>query len=302
MKAVNKSLAQRWQIEATLLAMMIGLQTVGMRVGWAQDAAEPRLDDEIAKQEQVYRSRGANVPSRYVTNRGLSHYAELLPSGFCDTLGKLGGSDRWLDIGAGSGGAILDYYAPEGAAAPNRECGQAGAKASAVAMSIEDRRGDKWRQRAASLGGDRLRYLYGKPLRQYPTKELGKFHMITDVFGGFTYTEDLSRFVDKVLNLLHVGGGFYTLMAGVQLADGKDKLGTYYMTELVNPTGSRAKVCSWLKSSSCTHVTCESKSDWDMPTELIRVQKVCSDVAVPPLKLLEYRAGVPPERRFELAP
>ena len=52
-------------------------------------------------------------------------------------------------------------------------------------------------------------------------EELGKFQIITDVFGGFTYTEDLSRFVEQVLRLLEVGGGFYTLVPGVHLEGGK---------------------------------------------------------------------------------
>ena len=49
-------------------------------------------------------------------------------------------------------------------------------------------------------------------------------------------------------------------------------------------------------------VACESKSDWDQPTELINIKKVCSDVSVPRLKLLKYEAGNPPGRRFQLEP
>jgi hypothetical protein len=45
-----------------------------------------------------------------------------------------------------------------------------------------------------------------------------------------------------------------------------------------------------------------SKSDWDTPTELINIRKVCSDVSVPTLKLVEYMAGAPPGRRFQLEP
>ena len=67
-------------------------------------------------------------------------------------------------------------------------------KARAVAMSIEDRRTEKWRQQAAIFGDDRLRYLFGKRLRDYSREELGKFQIITDVYGGFSYTEDLSQF------------------------------------------------------------------------------------------------------------
>ena len=174
-------------------------------------------------------------------------------------------------------------------------------KAHAVALSIEDRRTDKWREQAANLGDDRIRYLTGKSLRHYSVEELGKFQIITDVFGGFTYTADLSRFVEKVLSLLEVGGGFYTLVPGVHL-EGGDKLGIWYLTELENAAGRPEKVCSWLKKCTCAKVTCESKSDWKRPTELIKVEKVCSDVSVPRMKLLEFVAGYPPDRRFQLEP
>lgn len=292
-----------WKIAAARLVFVIVvvMLAVGLRIGWSQEAGEPRLDEEFTKQDKIYRTRGANVPSRYVTTRGLSHYEELLPTGFCDALAGLGSADRWLDIGAGTGGAILDYFTAVDPAAPTQKCGRSATKGRAVAMSIEDRRTEKWRARAASVGDDHMRYLHGKPLRRYSSEELGKFQIITDVFGGFTYTQDLSQFVDKVLGLLNVGGAFYTLMAGVQLENSKNKLGTWYVTELVNPMGRQAKVCTWLKQTTCVQVTCESKGDWDMPTELIRVRKVCDGVSVPSLKLLEFRAGVPPERRFELS-
>jgi len=166
-------------------------------------------------------------------------------------------------------------------------------------MSIEDRQTDKWRERAANLGDDRIRYLTGKSLRHYSVEELGKIHIITDVFGGFTYTADLSRFVEKVLSLLEVGGGFYTLVPGVHL-EGGDKLGTWYLTELENAAGRPEKVCSWLKKCTCGKVTCESKSDWKRPTELINIRKVCSDTSVPRMKILEFGAGYPPDRRFQL--
>jgi SAM-dependent methyltransferase len=297
-----KSSVQRWQTAGARLAVLIIIvQALGLRAGWSQEPAQPRLDEEFTKQEKIYRSQGADVPSGYVINRGLSDYAELLPSGFCDALGRLGSSDRWLDIGAGAGQSILDYYAPEDDAAPAQKCGRSGAKGRAVAISIEDRRTDKWRHQAASLA-DRIRYFSGKRLRDYSPEELGTFQIITDVFGGFSYTEDLSRFVDKVLSLLEVGGAFYTLVPGVHLENGKAKLGILYLTELEDAAGRPLKVCSWLKQTACAQVTCESKSDWKRPTELINIRKVCSDVSVPRLKLWEFEAGYPPSRRFQLDP
>ena len=294
-----KSSVRSWKTGAMRLAVLFVI-LLQARAGWSQEPAQPRLDEEFTKQEKIYRSRGADVPSGYVINRGLSNYAEVLPTGFCDALGNLGSSDRWLDIGAGEGQAILDYYAPQGDGAPEK-CGGSGPKARVVAISIEDRRADGWKKQAANLGV-RMRYLAGKRLSQYSRDELGKFQIITDVFGGFSYTEDLSRFVGKVLSLLEVGGSFYTLMPGVHLESAKDKLGILYLTELEDAAGRPLRVCSWLKQTACAQVTCESKSDWKRPTELINIRKVCSGVSVPRLKLWEFEAGYPPSRRFQVDP
>jgi SAM-dependent methyltransferase len=271
MRSVKLSV-KGWNIAAARRAVVIVIvvQSLGLGAGWTQELPQPRTDEEIAKQEKIYRSRGADVPRGYVTGQGLSDYAELLPTGFCDALGRLGSSDRWLDIGAGSGQAILDYYAPKDDEAAGKKCAGPGDKARAVAMSIEDRRTDAWQQQAEQLGDDRIRYLSGKRLREYSPEELGKFQIITDVFGGFSYTEDLSQFLAKVLSLLETGGVFYTMVQGVHLEDGKDKPDGWYQTELVDAAGRDVKVCSWLKKTTCAKVGCESKSDWKRPTELIR--------------------------------
>ena len=294
-----KSLVKGWKTATTGLALIV-LQAFGPGAGRSQEPPQPRTVEEIAKQENIYRSRGVDVPRGYVTDRRLSDYLELLPSDFCDALGTLGSSDRWLDIGAGTGQAILDYYAPEYGSTQGKTCLGAGGKVRAVAMSIEDRRSDLWQQQAASLSEDRIRYLSGKRLRQYSPEELGKFQIVTDVYGGFSYTEDLSGFMERTLSLLEIGGSFYTMVQNVHLENdkGEPKLG--YQTELVDASGRGVRVCSWLKKTACVKVSCESKSDWDSPTELINIKKVCSGVFVPPVKLLTYEAGNPPKRRFQL--
>jgi hypothetical protein len=282
--------------------MVIVLQALALGAAWPQEAAPPRIDEEVAKQEKIYSSRGVDVPDGYITGRTLLSYLQVLPSGFCDALGRLGSSDRWLDIGAGAGQAILEYYAPEDDSAPGEKCSGAGGKVRAVAISIEDRRTAAWRRQAARLGDGRMQYLSGKHLQQYSSEELGKFQIITDVYGGFSYTEDLSVFMEKTLSLLEIDGTFYTVAQSVHLEDGKDKPDTEYLTRLVDLAGRDVKVCSWLKKTACVNVTCESKSDWQWPTEQIKIRKVCSGVSVPRLKLLKYEAGSPPERRFELEP
>jgi len=290
-----KSVVKRSKAAGLALIVLLVVRALG----WSQETARPPIDEEIAKQDKIYGSRGAEVPEGYVTNRRLSDYAALLPTGFCDALGSLRSADQWLDVGAGDGQAILDYYAPADEATPIEKCARLAGRARAVALSIEDRRTDKWQQQAASLGSDRLRYLFGKRLREYSSEELGKFQIITDVYGGFSYTEDLSQFVEKVLSLVETGGVFFTLLQSVLLEDGKDKPNIYYQTELVDTAGQDVKVCSWLKKTSCVQVGCESKTDWT-PTEVINIRKVCSDISVPRMKLVEFEAGYPPSRRFQL--
>jgi hypothetical protein len=296
--------AKAWNTAVARLALVIviAFQLLGLGPGWPQEPVQPRIDEEFAKQERIYPRRGRDIPGSYITNRGLSSYAEVLPAGFCDALGTLGNSDRWLDIGAGEGRAILDYYSAQEAAAPTEKCGGSGPRARAVAISIEDRRTDEWKQQAASLGDDRIQYLSGKRLRHYSREELGRFRIITDVYGAFTYSENLSRLLERVLSLLEIGGAFYTVLPSVHLEDGTHKLGTWYLTEVVDAVSRPITVCSWLKQTTCTKVTCESKTDWDAPTQLIKIQKVCSDVSVPALRIVEYMAGAPPGRRFQMAP
>jgi SAM-dependent methyltransferase len=295
-----KSSVKGWKTAGTVLIVIV-LQALTLRTAWPEDPVQPRIDDEITKQEKIYNSRGADVPEGYITGRTLSSYLQLLP-GLCGSLGTLGSSDRWLDIGAGAGQAILDYHASEDDSAPGKRCLGAGGRVRAVAMSIEDRRTNAWHWRAASLGADRMRYLSGKRLREYSPEELGKFQIITDVYGGFSYTEDLSGFMERALRLLETGGVFYTLMQSVRLEEGNDNPNASYLTELVDAAGRDAKVCSWLKRITCVKVACESKSNWHSPTELINIKKVCSDVSVPRMKVLQYEAGDPPVRRFQLEP
>ena len=60
--------------------MVIVVQVLGMEVGWPQESASLRTDEEIAKQEKIYGSRGGDVPSGYVTNRALSDYVKIFPT------------------------------------------------------------------------------------------------------------------------------------------------------------------------------------------------------------------------------
>jgi SAM-dependent methyltransferase len=261
-----------------------------------------RLDQERARQDAIYQSRGAQIPDGYVVDRSLLSYVHTLSPAFDAALAKLGPQERWLDIGAGSGQAVLDYFLPrfdrmhrDGREQPER-------RARAVAISIEDRRTLAWQQAADALGANRLQYRAGKRLREYSPGELGRFELITDVVGGFSYTSDLALFMRKVLELLQENGDFFTVLTDVRSESGGNKpyfADNRFLTEIRNPDGSASNVCAWLKRIACVEVICRHKPDWQPPVETFHVRKVCQRIEVPALLPLQFEAGTPPERTFQ---
>lgn len=285
-----------------IVALLI-LQTLWLDASHSGDPGSAQFNEELSKQEMIYQSRGEQVPEGYVIGRSLVSYTLTLPSGFDRALASLGPKDRWLDIGAGAGRAILDYYTsrydvmhPEGQE-------RRGKKARAVAISIEDRRTPLWQENTASLEANKIQYLFGKRLREYSLEELGKFQVITDVMGGFSYSLNLSLFMEKVLGFLELNGGFFTVLQDVRSEDGTNKpyyAGSPFLTEIANADGSEVKVCSWLKNITCVEVTCEFRGTLQPPIEAYTVRKVCNDVTVPALVPTHFEAGTPPERGFHL--
>jgi hypothetical protein len=283
--------------------ILLVLQIIGLEPSFAGEAGSPQFNEERSKQEQIYQSRGDDRPEGYVIDRSLGSYTETLPSGFGSSLANLGPKDRWLDIGAGRGQAILDYFAPENEQTKLDSRQQPQPKAQAVAMSIEDRRTPLWYQTAALLATNQIRYLSDRRLREYSRDELGQFQVISDVIGGFSYTENLSLFTERVLGLLAVNGSFYTLLQDVHSETGTNKpyyAGAPFLTEIKKADGSEVTVCSWLKSITCVEVSCELKARWKPPIETYSVRKVCNNVAVPALAPTHFAAGTPPERGFQL--
>lgn len=289
---------------AIRLVVLLVFQSLWLGTAHSQRPGSPKLDEEISKQESIYHGRGDQMVEGYVIDRSLLSYTFTLSDEFDDALANLGPQDRWLDVGAGQGQAVLDYYTPtyDSMHAEGRE--RRGKKARAIAMSIEDRRTPLWNQSAAGLEANKIQYLFGRRLREYSPEELGRFQLITDVIGGFSYTVDLSRFMEKVLGLLELNGSFFTLLQDVHAEDGSNEpyyKGSPFLTEITNPDGSKAKVCPWLKSIACAEVACELRAQWTPPIEVYRIRKVCDNVAVPALVPVHYEAGTPPERGYRSA-
>ena len=284
-------------------AALICLSIARLDTLQAQQSANDRLSEEASKQSGIYESRGAAVPQGYVIDRSLLSYTFILPSEFNQSLADLRPGDRWLDVGAGQGRAILDYSTSKYDVLHAHAGERNGAKAQAVALSIEDRRTPQWYEVAAKLEPKQIQYVFGRRLREYSRDELGEFRLITDVIGGFSYTRQLSTYMQKALSILQLSGKLYTVLQDVHAENGVNK--PYYpdapfLTEIVDAEGSELKICSWLKSITCVEVSCESKPAFSPPAEVYRVRKVCENVSVPRLEIVHFQAGTPPERRFRL--
>jgi len=270
---------------------------------FSADTNTAKLTDELSKQKEIYTSRGSQRPEGYVIDRSLLSYVYGLPVGFGRDLASLTAKDRWLDIGAGRGQAILDYF--KGTVDPMYSKLSVGSlsKAQVVAVSIEDRRTQLWQQTEEGLPPNQIRYMFGKSIREYDPQEIGKFRLISDVVGGFSYTSQLSLFMEKVLNALELNGSFYTLLSDVASEAGKNN--PYYapspfLTRIFYADGSELKACAWLKKISCVEVVCELKMDWNPPIEIYSVRKVCDAVVIPALIPKHFVAGTPPERSFQI--
>ena len=268
----------------------------------AQETRAAELTGEYARQNEIYQRQ--RVPRGYVIDRTLEGYEYMLPEAFGRKLAELGEHDRWLDVGAGQGQAILDYHAPAYDKTHPAGRKKRGKKAKSVAVSIEDRRTPEWHKSVKAIGEGKVQYRHGKRLREYSPGELGRFQLVTDVMGGFSYAADLSLFMMTVMQLLEVDGSFFTLLQDVEVEEADNKPwydGYPFATEIVNAAGAQVPMCSWLKSIGCAEVRCDAQPDRRPPREVYHVRKVCDAVTVPPLVPVDFQAGTPPQRGFRLA-
>ena len=293
------------KISSLLVAILLVAQLLCLETALGQQPDAPRLTDELSKQEAIYQGQGDQLNTGYTIDRSLSDYARALPASFERALSGLGPADRWLDVGAGKAQAVMDYLSPEYELQQEETRLPRVRSAQVIAMSIEDRRTPLWRQKAETLGPNQMRYIFGKRLRDYSNEELGQFQVITAVIGGFSYTENLTIFMEKILGLLKLEGSFYTVLQDVEPEEGANRPfypNAPFLTEFEKVDGSKVKVCAWLKSIACVQVTCEVKTGWKPPVEAYQVRKVCPAISVPALLPVHYQAGTPPERRFRLNP
>ncbi len=283
---------------------LIAIAALLAQPAFAQTKDSTTIELEKSRQQSIYHGRGELRPEGYTIDRTLDTYGDALGPTFDRALASLGPQDRWLDIGAGRGQAVLDYFSLsyDKLNAEGRE--RRGKKASAVAMSIEDRRTEDWKRTAARLEPKQLQYLFNKRMGEYTAEELGRFQLVSDVIGGFSYTDNLQRFTEKVLSIMSINSTFHTVLQDVRSEQGGNKPhypDSPFLTQIRDASGADIGVCAWLKQISCVEVSCMHNPSWVPPIETYQVRKICESVKVPKLDTISYTAGTPPERVFRLS-
>lgn len=220
----------------------------------------------------------------YVHTRTLNpaHYSEsyggLLDPTFIDTLYSPK-TQRWLDVGAGEGMALIDYL-----------YGVAGG-ASVVGITVEtDWRYNGFRIQAARDFPGRFRFYKGKYLEDpsYSPETLGHFDIVTDVYGAFSYSNTVDVVLQKIGDLLKVGGHFFTVY----------KADTFF---IYDSKGNNIPINQWINSGSCLAIVPREYSKLNMGNEEppLHIVKTCEKVSVPPLKLSGFQSDSPPTRKYE---
>ena len=95
---------------ALRIVVLLLFQTLWPGSAHSQRPGSPGFEQEISKQESIYHGRGDELVEGYVIDRSLLSYTFILSAEFDRSLANLGPGDRWLDVGAGQGRAVLDYY------------------------------------------------------------------------------------------------------------------------------------------------------------------------------------------------
>lgn len=199
--------------------------------------------------------------NKFVTSRHLGEYYNILPKAFYDRVQKLTKNDHWIDLGAGKANAQLDYI-------QRHKDKTNSPKLTAIAYKL-----DRWFKPSNHKG--RFEIIEGE-FEKMNLNHLPKAKLISDVFGVFAYSKDLSTSLQKSIDLLAVGG---ELMI--------------YFEQYKTPILFQNKyvpLTYWMGHIKGLSVSVEEGA--------IRIVKTEESVSVPKLEIINYQDDSPPWRQF----
>ncbi len=203
--------------------------------------------------------------NQFVTVRGLIEYQYGLHPDFKIKLKNLDANDTWIDLGGGKGNAVEDYIKAQSSAAT-----------TAQTVLITYKLG---RFFGIKKYDGKLKLMDGRLLEDIPLQEIPKAKLMTDFYGVLSYTRDLTKSLNIILNRLILGGELYIHSSPMY---------TTIVTE-AGPIGLE----KFLESISGIRV--EGRNG------ILKVTKTSEIFKVPELTLVRLdETTLPPFRRFEL--
>ncbi len=279
-----------------------------------------------ASEVQLSRDMVANkgdelTGKRYNTGRGLYDYAQILISEGMDILNSpfvldVRKANSWLDIGAGGMNAQLDWLLAPSFGGVDflpmwrvsltsdylktliQQKKQSQDSRVAVGISVENAMPETLKNALAAEGYSSATYLTGKYLEDYTDSELGKFDLVTDVYGAVSYAPQIDLIFLKAIEHLKIGGRFYT---HIQYQDSQRTRDGGWNFKLENESVDQVKsVKRWLEKGECISSFIQLNDSTVKPHITIKIEKKCDAVVIPALELIQFKNASPPTRVYRI--
>lgn len=218
----------------------------------------PSTEEAVARQQIK--------TGEFTVTRDFPKYVQHFGDDFARDLRNLGPNGRWLNGGGGKAIAEKEFLAQS-------------QNGKVVSLVYERPAGlsDHKLPRSA-----RFEYKEGRMIEDVPNAELGKFKVISDLYGPLAYTRDFSGVLQKYLDLLEDGGSLYFTLERASSN-----------TQMVAMNGEAASLRDWIESIPGLNL-----STWRVgEDETFRIVKNGA-VKIPHLETVHYSYSTPPSRLF----
>lgn len=245
-----------------------------------------------SKSEMAFIAKNKFTKSRSLLNYDFA-FAFNWAANVSKTIARLAAGAKWMDMGAGEAKAIIEVLRS------NQSLGEAIAISHTVPKEFE------W---PADVDASRFTYLKDDFVENMARngqldRWAGQIDVITDLYGPFSYTNDVVAVLQTYLDLLKPGGvAFINLM-------NEEKINGKYVrwNSTFSPTGGRLNLIEWIAGLPGVEVVATARQvagRGDSERSIaIKIKKTAPVVIVPTnLEVTEYMPYSPPRRSFVITP
>lgn len=246
--------------------------------------------------DQILKTEDRLENNQFYVDRGLWKYNWYLGRYFKRQLNLLHlRFQLWIDLGAGNAKAQRDYLYSN----PDRET-------QLWSVSYKKPKNAKLDR---YLTNQSTRYLHGRYFEDMNFDNV-RADLITDVFGPLTYTKDISQLLQKSLSLLKPGGVYAAILpltdtsalrASMYRRDLPIDSNIVHLVTFVNANGHKLNpvvVLNKIKGVRILSLREKSTFLFDDPVIEIVFERTNEPIYVPPLELISFSDGNPPNRVF----